>query len=276
MRHFGRPLVESVFDFGRGGKQPSHPFLLDWLAVELMEPSFGLSQNHKASPWQMKHIHRLIVTSNTYRTSSRTGAAPENARRDPDNSIYWKRTSRRLDAEIIRDSMLSVSGQLDATFGGQELDPTQEATSKRRSLYFAVYPEGGGMMRFLTLFDAPDPCDCYRRSESLVPQQALGMSNSVLAVNAGRSLTKKLVEANPKGPEFIVAAFETILSRPPTSEESAACASFLSRQRTLFEETGLPAKPTAPLAPASTDARLRAREGLVRVLLNHHEFVTIP
>ena len=102
MRHFGRPLVESVFDFGRGGKQPSHPFLLDWLAVELMEPSFGLSQNHKASPWQMKHIHRLIVTSNTYRTSSRTGAAPENARRDPDNSTYWKHTSRRLDAEIIR------------------------------------------------------------------------------------------------------------------------------------------------------------------------------
>ena len=278
MRHFGRPLVESVFDFGRGGKEPSHPFLLDWLAVELMEPSFGLSENRKASPWQMKHIHRLIVTSSTYRMSSRTGAAHENAERDPDNSTYWKHNSRRLEAEIIRDSMLSVSGQLDETLGGQELDPQLEVTSKRRSLYFSVYPEGGGMMPFLSLFDAPDPCDCYRRSESLVPQQALGMSNSVVALNAGRSLTKKLIDQNPDATdsEFALAAYETILSRQPTKKESTACANFLARQRALFEIKKLPSGVRAPLAAASTDGRQRAREGLVRVLLNHHEFVTNP
>lgn len=280
MRHFGRPLVESVFDFGRGGKEPSHPKLLDWLAVELMQPSFGLAAGiREASPWQMKHLHRLIVTSNTYRLSSRPGADHENSRLDPDNSSYWRFQSRRLEAEIIRDSMLSVSGQLDSTFGGQDLDPKLEVTSKRRSLYFSVYPEGGGMMPFLALFDAPDPCDCYRRSESLVPQQALGMSNSVLALNLGRSLTKKLFEENSKATdaEFTVAAYETILSRKPTKAESVACEDFLTRQQTLFNipQTKLPPQAAAPIAPASNDSRLRAREGLVRVLLNHHEFVTI-
>jgi mono/diheme cytochrome c family protein len=280
MRHFGRPLVESVFDFGRGGKEPSHPRLLDWLAVELMKPSFGLSAgNREASPWQMKHLHRLIVTSNTYRLSSRPGADHEDGRLDPDNASYWKFQQRRLEAEIIRDSMLSVSGQLDETLGGQDIDPQLEVTSKRRSLYFSVYPEGGGMMPFLTLFDAPDPCDCYRRSESLVPQQALGMSNSVLALNLGRSLTKKLSEADADASDadFIVAAYETILSREPTTEESTTCRKFLTRQHQLFEspDSRPPPNAAAPLVPASTDTRLRAREGLIRVLLNHHEFVTI-
>jgi mono/diheme cytochrome c family protein len=280
MRHFGRPLVESVFDFGRGGKEPTHPGLLDWLAVELMDPSFGLSEKREPSPWRMKHLHRLIVTSNTYRQSSRPGADHKNAKRDPDNSSFWKFQQRRLEAEIIRDSMLSVSGQLDATLGGQDLDPKLEVTSKRRSLYFSVYPEGGGMMPFLTLFDAPDPCDCYRRSESLVPQQALGMSNSVLALNLGRLLTKKLTDGNSNlsNAGFVVAAYETTLSRKPTKDESAACEGFLSMQQALFESvtTKLPSRASAPLTPASKDAWLRAREGLVRVLLNHHEFVTNP
>ena len=282
MRHFGRPLVESVFDFGRGGKQPSHPELLDWLAVELMNspPDEGASgADADSGAWRMKYIHRLIVTSNTYRLSSRPGPAHPNAELDPDNSTYWKFDQRRLEAETIRDAMLSVSGQLDPAIGGQDLDPQLEATSRRRSMYFSVYPEGGGMMRFLTLFDAPDPCDCYRRSESLVPQQALGMSNSVMALNLGRLLTGKLSEQLPEaaGPEFVTAAYETILSRRPTDEESLACQEFLKTQSTLFESPGLvlPATSGKSLVSAATGPQRRAREGLVRVLLNHHEFVTV-
>ena len=282
MRHFGKPLVESVFDFGRGGKQPSHPELLDWLAIELMNPPAGeeaSGADADSGAWRMKHLHRLIVTSNTYRLSSRPPSAHPNADRDPDNSTYWKFDQRRLEAETIRDAMLSVSGQLDPAIGGEDLDPKLEATSQRRSIYFSVYPEGGGMMRFLTLFDAPDPCDCYRRSESLVPQQALGMSNSVMALNLGRLLTGKLSERLPEaaGPEFVTAAYETILSRQPTDEELLACQDFLKAQSKLFEsrDLTLPATSDKSLAPAATDPQRRAREGLVRVLLNHHEFVTV-
>ncbi|MHC4875182.1 MAG: PSD1 and planctomycete cytochrome C domain-containing protein [Planctomycetota bacterium] len=280
MRHFGKPLVESVFDFGRGGKRPSHPGLLDWLAVELMQPSSRAGANNagrKASPWRMKRIHRLIVTSNTYRLSSRAGADHPSEKLDPDNAAYWKSQQRRLEAETIRDSLLSVSGQLDPAIGGQDLDPGLEATSRRRSLYFSVYPEGGGMMRFLTLFDAPDPCDCYRRAESLVPQQALGMSNSVMALNLGRLLTKGLGErlSEATDEEFVTAAYETILSRQPSSDELSSCIDFLTKQRRLFDSTTLqPAAAKAPLVAASTDRDQRVREGLVRVLLNHHEFVT--
>jgi len=282
LRHFGRPLVESVFDFGRGGKAPSNPELLDWLAVELMQPSHPAADDpeRKTSPaaWSMKHIHRLIVTSNAYRISSRPGTGHAGLKADPDNRLFWRFQQRRLEAEVIRDSLLHVSGELDPTLGGQDLDPTLEATSRRRSLYFSVYPEGGGMMRFLTLFDAPDPCDCYRRTVSLIPQQALGMSNSVLALNLGRSLTEKLSEsAKVSDGEFIISVYETTLTRGPTAEEAATCQKFLQTQRKLFTSSDFkpPTGSDKDLVAASTDPVQRARESLVRVLINHHEFVTV-
>ncbi|MFP6763586.1 MAG: DUF1549 domain-containing protein [Planctomycetaceae bacterium] len=279
MRHFGRPLVESVFDFGRGGKAPTFPELLDWLAVELMQPAHP-EADAKTPPaaWSMKHIHRLIVTSNAYRISSRPGPEHAGLQADPDNLLFWRFEQRRLEAEIIRDSLLHVSGQLDSTLGGHDLAPTLEATSRRRSLYFSVYPEGGGMMSFLTLFDAPDPCDCYRRTESLVPQQALGMSNSRLALNLGRLLTERLSDsARTSDGEFVVAAYETVLTRGPTAEESDACYAFLQNQRELFTAVEFKPRPdtSQERVPASTDPVQRARESLVRVLLNHHEFVTV-
>ena len=259
MRHFGRPLVESVFDFGRSGKKPTHPQLLDWLAVELME-----------NDWSMKHIHRLIVTSNTYRLSSRPGSDDHpNFDIDKDNTYWWKFDRRRLEAETVRDSLLHVSGQLDATLGGQDLDPLQEATTRRRSIYYTVYPEAGGMMRFMTLFDAPDPCDCYRRTQSIVPQQALAMSNSALALNQGRELEERLSASiakdnpNTNGDEFIMAAFEQILCRAAAGQEIKACNEFLAKQRALYESR------------KTEEYVLRARQSLVRVLLNHNDFITV-
>src|SRR5205807_331906 len=131
MRHFGRPLVETVFDFGRNGKRPTHPELLDWLAVEFMEAG-----------WSMKKLHRLIVTSSTYRLHSSPGPQDHpNRAVDPDNRWLWNFPPRRVEAEVVRDSILHVAGDLDLTMGGQELEAQAELTSRRRSLYFSIYPE---------------------------------------------------------------------------------------------------------------------------------------
>src|SRR5207237_5963542 len=106
-RHFGRPLVDTVFDFGRNGQRPTHPELLDWLAVEFMERG-----------WSMKHLHRLIVTSNAYRMAS-AGASPQSA--DPDNRWLWQFPRRRVEAEVVRDSVLHAAGELDTQMGGLDL-----------------------------------------------------------------------------------------------------------------------------------------------------------
>lgn len=272
MRHFGRPLVESVFDFGRAGKRPTHPGLLDWLAVELME-----------SGWSMKHLHRLIVTSRTYQLSSRPGGSDHpNYAIDKDNRFWWKFDRRRLEAEIIRDSMLHLSGQLDPALGGPEIDPSAEVTSRRRSLYFAIYPEAGGTMRFLTLFDPPDPGDCYRRSDSIMPQQALAMSNSVLSLNQGRLLadvlSNELGSSGASDADFVIALFEQVLARSPTSDEQQSCLEFLTAQRSLYAAAS-PAElnvaaPKDTVAAAAVPEQ-RARESLVRTLLNHTDFITL-
>ena len=101
LRHFGAALVPTVFDFGLNGAAPWHPQLLDWLAVEFME-----------SGWSMKHMHRLIVTSQAYRRDS-FATSPENLARDVDNVYLWRMNARRMEAEIVRDSVLAVSGGLD-------------------------------------------------------------------------------------------------------------------------------------------------------------------
>jgi hypothetical protein len=250
-RHFGRPLVETVFDFGRNGRRPTHPELLDWLAVEFMEHG-----------WSMKHLHRLIVTSNTYRMASAGGGAPA---ADPDNRWLWQFSRRRAEAEVVRDAVLYAAGELDPQMGGLDLDPQAQAGSRRRSLYFSVYPEGGGQLSLLEFFDAPDPCDCYKRSESLVPQQALVLTNSQFMLDASRALARRLPAADDAA--FVVAAFEQVLTRRPTEPERAACLEFLKKQMDLYRTAGVKASPP--------DQALRARASLVRALFNHNDFVTV-
>jgi mono/diheme cytochrome c family protein len=273
MRHFGKPLVETVFDFGRNGKRPTHPELLDWLAVELME-----------SGWSMKQLHRRIVTSRAYRMQS-AASDSRNLARDRDNRWLWHFEGRRLEGEVVRDSTLYVSGQLDLKMGGQELENDKDAASHRRSLYFSIHPENGGHLDMLDLFDAPDPCDCYRRSESIVPQQALALTNSRLALSQSRLLAHALwteivgAQKNEKlrEPAFIKAAFEQMLSRLPTVAENDVCLDFLSRQAELFRKVGpmpLSVK-AAATEPPSADPAMRARESLVRALFSHNDFVTM-
>jgi hypothetical protein len=253
-RHFGQPLVESVFDFGLNGKRPSHPALLDWLAVELVE-----------SKWSMKRIHTLIVTSKVYRLSS-GGENTASKTRDADNRWLWHYPARRLEAEAVRDSLLLVSGDLDRTRGGREIESPSQPASCRRSLYFSCHPEAGGSPRLLEFFDVPDPCDCYRRAESLVPQQSLALTNSDFVRERSQTLAGRLL-ATPGGngdDPRIVVAFEAVLTRAPTEKELAACRDFLKAQTELVSKSAAP-----------DGARRRAWESLVRVLFNHHDFITI-
>jgi hypothetical protein len=271
LRHFGAPLVENVFDFGLRSPRPVHGALLDWLAEELASPG------GEKPAWRMKHIHRLMVTSAAYRLAS---SAPDvegsNLEVDPDNRYFWHMNTRRLEAELVRDGLLYVGGSLDLSYGGPDIDQQLGESSRRRSIYFRHAYEK--QMQFLVLFDAANVNDCYRRSESVIPQQALAVANSPLSLSQSRLLTGELAASAPEDHDFVRIAFERILSRPPSDEEQRRCEMFLAEQAGRLAE---PAKLTAiageskAIAPPATDAALRARENLVHVLLNHNDFLTI-
>ena len=137
-------------------------------------------------------------------------------------------------------------------------------------------------MRFLTLFDAPDPGDCYRRTDSILPQQALAMSNSVLSLNQGRlladKLSKELATSDTTGDDFVIALFEHALCRTPTSTEQQTCLEFLTTQRALYATASaaeLKATATKDTVAAAASPEQRARESLVRTLLNHNDFISL-
>ena len=267
-RHFHSPLVGTVFDFGRNGAAPTHPELLDWLACELRD-----------NGWHMKHLHRLIVTSAAYR---RTSAGTSDT--DPDNQWLWRMNSGRMEAEAVRDSLLYVGGKLDLTQGGQELENSDALTTFRRSLYYSCQPEADGRSAFGAVFDAADSQECYRRTRSIIPQQALALTNSELIHSLATEIVAGWKEKETADGEkerggvgekqvvddeqvFVDGMFETILTRLPTSAELNECRRFLAKQSELI----------AAENPAENagEAPVRAREGLVRVLLNHNDFLSI-
>jgi hypothetical protein len=264
--HFGRPLVETTYNFGRSGARPSHPELLDWLAVELMD-----------NGWRTKPLHRLIVTSTAYRQSSRFNLDDKNHNIDPENRLLWHFPRRRMEAEEVRDSLLFVAGELDATMGGHEIPQEQGLTSRRRSLYFAHH--GEGKMEFLELFDAANACEAYRRTTSVLPQQALALSNSELELHQGRVLAGKIwlaveVEADREA-AFLRAAFEQVLGRAPSSAERSASAAFLTRQAEMFRKRKAEIAALAGKGGPATDPAARARENFIHALMNHNDFVTV-
>jgi hypothetical protein len=271
LRHFGTPLVDNVFDFGLRSPRPQHADLLDWLAVELMENN-----------WSMKHLHRLILTSRTWQLAS-TGAHAEgnNSDLDPDNRYLWRTNARRLDAEVIRDSVLAVSGDLDPSFGGPDIDFREGETSRRRSIYLRHAYEK--QMTMLVLFDAASPNECYRRAESIVPQQALAMTNSSLALGRSRLLARSLwselsADGRDSPEEFVEAAFLQVLSRYPLQDERHACVDFLSRQAATLQDTAALTTfvgGSDPVVPPAEDVRQRVRENLMLVLMNHNDFFTV-
>jgi hypothetical protein len=242
-RHMGKPLVHSVFDFGRNGSRPTHPDLLDWLAVEFME-----------SGWSMRHMHNLIVTSATYRMSTSISGGDASDAIDQDNRYLWRRTPIRLESEVLRDSILSHSGELDLTMGGPSIPSAAQASSKRRSLYF--YHSNNERNLFLTTFDEAMVKECYKRDQSIVPQQALALSNSNLVHGASPKIAAHLSAEKADDPAFIRKSFSVLLG----IEASEAEVSTSLKAMENWSKISGPDK---------------ARSRLVWALLNHNDFVTL-
>ncbi|MDX1944252.1 MAG: DUF1549 domain-containing protein [Pirellulaceae bacterium] len=264
-RHFGQPLASSVFDFGRKSAPPSHLELLDWLAVELRD-----------NDWSLKHLHRLLVTSSAYRLSSagdvqssrfkapssredstlnlEPGTLNTGLSADPENKLYWRFPGTRMEAQLVRDGLLHLAGDLDLRRGGRSI-PVADGNSTRRSLYFVH--SHNDHQKFLAMFDDAAVLECYRREQSIVPQQALALANSRPALDAAAKIAARLAvdPANASDEAFVRASFLTILCTEPTADELAACRDALADW--------------AKIAPAS------ARVNLVHALLNHNDFVTV-
>lgn len=275
LRHFGTPLVENTFDFGMSSPKPELLDLLNWLAAELI-----------LSGWDVKHIHRLILSSEAYAVASDDSDADlyqSNIARDPENRTYWRANIRRLDAEEIRDSMLAVSRSLDDKLSGPDIDFAEGESVMRRSLYFRHAYEK--QMPMLVLFDAASPNECYRRKPSLVPQQALALANSSLARRMARRLAESIQQEwiqgetvdNSDESGFVERLFLSALARRPSPEERMTCIAFLASQSKLLSEpTQLTRFSDDGQVPESEQTPVeRARQSLAIVLFNHHDFVTI-
>ncbi len=240
-RHMGTGLVPTVFDFGRHGTLPTNPGLLDFLATELVQ-----------SGWSMKRIHHLIVTSATYRQSSSSKGREANLAYDPDNVRYWRRSPIRLESQVVRDSLYHLAGTLDLRRGGPPV-PAQ-TPSNRRSLYF--FHSNNERNKFLTTFDEASVRECYQRDQSIIPQQALALTNSTIVHDAARLVAQRLSADQPDDTLFVRRAFRAVLGVSPSDTELAASLKALTDWGKL---------PEAALA----------RANLVAVLFNHNDFVTL-
>jgi hypothetical protein len=279
-QYFGKGIVETENDFGIQGALPTHPELLDWLAVEFMGEAATRSGAHDgdpraplrvaASPWSIKRMHKLIVTSATYRQSSK--ARPDLREKDPQNKLLARQHRLRLDAEIIRDAALSASGLLTPKIGGPGVYPPQAPEIFAFTQNNHPWPESKGPDRYrrgmytfiwrqsqhplLTTFDAPDAqTACTKRNRSNTPLQALHLANDPVFVEIAKGLAGRVVKEGPVDDAGkITYAFKLSYARVPTKLEQDRLLSYLQQQR-----------------EANAD---RAWTMVARVLLNLDEFVT--
>lgn len=217
----------------------------------------------------MKHLHRLIVTSATYRQSSTSDLA--NTQMDRDNKYLWRYPPHRLEAEAVRDCVFYVAGKLDLKMSGPDIDYPLGLTVPRRSLYFRHAAEK--QMEFLRLFDAASVTECYERQHSIIPQQALALMNSELSLKHARILARTIGAKDTQA--FTTSVFEHVLTRRPTPAELQECVAFLEEQTRRYQTMKLSGGNVTDGSQPSSDPSQRARENLVHVLMNHHEFVTM-
>lgn len=209
--HLGTGIVATTNDFGSQGERPSHPELLDWLAQKLIDED-----------WRLKPIHRLIVTSTVYQQKSEYD--PVRGAEDPDNVFLWRRMPRRLEAEVIRDAMLAVSGHLDSTqFGPGTLNEGQ----KRRSIYFMI--KRSRLIPMMQIFDFPEPLASVgsRPSTTIASQALMFMNNPHVREYAGGFAGRVRREAPA---DVVDQIYLTGLSRHPTKVERDAAEGFLDSQ----------------------------------------------
>ena len=223
MHHFGKALVRSPSNFGTLGMKPTHPEMLDWLAVTFIE-----------SGWSIKSLHRLIMTSDTYQMSTRFQSGAFRA--DGDNELLWRMNPRRMDVESWRDSLLTVTAELDSERGGP---PVEELTkSKRRTLYAKVSRLGSEFEsdEFLRLFDFPSMrATVSKRPSSIVPQQFLFLMNSPFMVERAKAFSERLHREAENDRERISRAYRLLFSRSPSEEELQMGTQFLSGSSSTAE-----------------------------------------
>lgn len=223
MHHMGRGIVATPNDFGVQGDAPTHPELLDFLAHELI-----------ANGWHIKPLQRLIMTSSVYMEDGETPAG--SIAKDPENKLCWRHPSQRLEAEAVRDSLLAVSGQLDATmFGPGSLD---ESTA-RRSVYLTV--KRSKPVLFMQVFDAPEAMQSIgQRQVTTVATQALTLLNSPFVRARAEQLAKR-VRPNDKVElgAAIEQAYRLALCRLPTAEEKMRMTDFIQHQAGTYSKNGM-------------------------------------
>ena len=284
-QHFGTGIVATANDFGFSGARPTHPELLDWLAIEFMQHG-----------WSIKQLHRWIVLSEAYQQSSLAEAIPA---ADPDNTLLWRQNMQRLDAETLRDSLLMVSGLLLPTQGGRPLWPEvpEELTHAQPAILEAIKDGDGGRMQgwytdppeqtlvrslylvrkrclpipFLQSFDLPDSTvSCARRDTTVVAPQALMMLNSPDGIRYAEALADRVLRETPNPAEvnqseqsLVEQLFQLTLNRQPTAEERTLAAEHLQNERSKLIE-----------ADAANHFR-PAFISLCRAMLNLNEFVYV-
>lgn len=281
MRYFGRGIVETENDFGSQGSPPTHPELLDWLAAEFMEQG-----------WSMKKLHRLIVTSRTYRQASEE--RPEAVSVDPRNLLLAYQSRVRVDAEIVRDLILSSSGSLTEKIGGPSVHPPQPdgvysftqnkkewredkgRDRYRRTMYTMFYRSAPYPL--LTTFDSPEfSTVCTRRSRSNTPLQALAVANDPMFIELAQKLAVRALTETQEGDPAtrIRRVFRLCLIREPSAKEQATLLDYWQRQLARYVSETEAAQKLAP-----TDLKdISAAEGaawvaVARLLLNTDEFLT--
>jgi hypothetical protein len=267
---FGRGIVATPGNLGRSGSPPSHPELLDWLAVEFAE-----------NGWSLKRLHRLLMMSTVYRQTSRRETLGQTSlaeTRDPENRLLWRSNLRRLDAEVIRDAVLAVCDVLDGRLGGPPVmlkSPpsgllTVEAAANgtdhlRRSLY--LFARRNYPMTFLEVFDAPImPVNCTRRDPGASVLQSLTFLNADFVVNQAGKLAATIDHNSPGvSTETVRTAYIMVLSRPPTDVELQMGCDLLSDQVKIYGDTGM----------SQPEASQQALVDLCHMLLCSNEFLHV-